>query len=151
MIVRNVPGFLTVSVTIQVILFALRPTSTQLAVAAKFENSLCDLLRQRAECRTPEDEEDTFELAVMEKCLQSVVNRVSRMATVFVCWNDVREVCTVAVHHPCVALHAYGGSLAAGHELLRGLQRQFVPHVPLAKRADTLRTFASEHSGTIAG
>lgn len=46
-------------------------------MAAKFENSLCELLRQRAECRTPDDEEDTFELAVMEKCLQSVVNRAS--------------------------------------------------------------------------
>jgi hypothetical protein len=69
-------GFSADFLFIQVILFALRPTSTQLAVAAKFENSLCDLLRQRAECRTPEDEEDTFELAVMEKCLQSVVNRV---------------------------------------------------------------------------
>ncbi len=62
----------------QVILFALRPASTQLAVAAKFEASLVDLLQERFDCREPgvDDANDTLELAVLEKCLQSVVNRV---------------------------------------------------------------------------
>ena len=120
------------------ILFALRPTSTQLAVAAKFEQSLASLLRERAECRSPEDEEDIFEVVVLEKCLQSVVNRVriGILSGLFGMLGEkvmvsfglaesmfdstvssiMRYVICCAVLGPRCSLHAHGGERVAGDE-----------------------------------
>ena len=110
----------------QVILFALRPASTQLAVAAKFEASLVDLLQERFDCREPgiDDANDTLELAVLEKCLQSVVNRVSavpprlaRTTLLSFCWLIMLTtietmimcgLCTVSVSREVLLLPARG-------------------------------------------